>query len=69
MTEETTPLREDTKQELIATVVDLIATNGVPALVKFVKTLGDKGAITPEDIKALRGELDAEDYFPGLKAE
>lgn len=56
-----------TKAELTATVINIIATHGIPALVKFVNGLADQSAITVEVIQALQGELDAKDYFPDLE--
>ena len=60
---------KDIKLKIGVAALDALMFKGLPAMVKFVSTLNSQEKITAEDIDALQGDLDAEDYFdPNVKS-
>lgn len=56
----------DTRAVLISTTAEIILTKGLPALVTFVNSINKKDTqepVTIEDIEAVKGDLDSEEYF------
>ena len=57
------------KLKIGVAALDALMFKGLPAMVKLVSTLNSQEKITAEDIDALHGELDAENYFdPDVKS-
>ena len=60
---------KDIKLKIGVAALDALMFKGLPAMVKLVTTLNSQEKITTEDIDALQGDLDAEDYFdPNVKS-
>lgn len=59
---------KEIKLKIGVAALDALMFKGLPAMVKLVTTLNSQEKITAEDIDALQGDLDAEDYFdPNVK--
>lgn len=53
------------KAQIIIEGVEILFTRGLPALFKMISILNNKEKVTIEDVKNLRGDLDASTYFDG----
>lgn len=56
------------KVKLASAAVEIVLTQGLPAVINFFNNINDKELVTLEDIQSVRNELDSESYFkPRLK--
>ncbi len=54
---------EQIKAKITVAAIDALFTKGLPAMAKLITSLNNKDEVTLEDIRSVRGDLDAEDYF------